>query len=171
MPGRIDVEQSRAMQATLLALRAAPREVRANVRRYTKSLVEPEYQRQVRERAIANRAQARVIGGGARIQISDQNVRMRTAASTRPLSGGLVPNKSGAALEFGSNQRTRTRYWRTTAGTRHLVTRNTTAQLPKFRKRGWAFWPTVVDLTPRIAALWAQTAIRTVHDALEGRIR
>lgn len=158
------------MQAVLLSLRVAPREVRRNVRRYTKELIEPEYQRRMRERATANRAQARVIGGGARIAVSDQNVRMRTAASVRPLSGGLVPKSTGSALEFGAKPR-KSRYYRTTKGTRHVVTRDTTAQLPRFRKRGWAFWPTVSELTPRIAALWAQTAIRTVHDALEGRLR
>lgn len=171
--GRVDVERSRTFQAVLLSLRAAPTEMRRQIRQHTKRLIEPEFQREMRERATASRAQARVIGGGARIAVSDQNVRMRSAASTRPLSGGLVPNVHGSALEFGSNQARRRTYRRRhpKSGKVHTVTRNTTAHLPRFRKRGYAFWPTVAELTPRIGALWAQTAIRTVHEALEGRLR
>lgn len=175
MPGRIDIEGSRELKAAVLALRSAAKEVRANVRRYSRELMLPEFRRELAQRATDSRTQARVLVDASRITVSDQNVRMRSATGRRPLSGGLVPSAQGSAFEFGSNRRTDTTYWRTArkrsggAGKRHKVTRDTQAQLPRFRKRGWAFYPTVADLIPRFASLWVQTSIRTTLDALERR--
>lgn len=173
MPGRIDVLNSRELQATVLALRAAPKEVQANVRRYTRELLLPEFRKGMAERALPHRTQQRMLVDTARISVSNQNVRMSSATGRRKLRGGLVPSVHGSAFEFGANPRTRT-YERTAPtkgrgkGKRHQVTRNTTAQLPRFRAKGYAFYPTVEALVPRFAALWVQTSIRTVLDAFPG---
>lgn len=173
MPGVIDVEGSRVLQAAILSLRTAPTDVRKQVRQVSKAKLEPEFTKQMAERAAESnqpRLSSAVLVRGARIQVSDQNVRMRTAASTRALKGGLMPNALGRGVEFGSHDARKTTYnRRSRKGRMHSVTRNTTAQWPRRRQRGWAFYPTVNNLVPRFAALWAQTAIRTVHEAFEGR--
>lgn len=178
MVGRIDVENSRELQATLLALRAAPREVQANVRRYTRDLLLPEFRRGMAERATASRVQQRVLVDSASIRMSNQNVRMRAGTSRRRLSGGLVPASRASAFEFGSARTDTTTYERKASlrrpkrkggGQLHKVTRNTHRQMPRFRRKGWAFYPTVEALFPRFASLWVQTSIRTVLDAIDAR--
>lgn len=168
MPGRIDVLNSRELQATLLALRNAPKDVQANVRRYTRDLLLPEFRQGMAERATAGRTQQRMLVDTARITVSNQNVRMSSATGRRKLRGGLVPSEHGSAFEFGANPRTRTYERKSPKGKVHSVTRNTTAQLPRFRAKGYAFYPTVANLVPRFAALWVQTSIRTVLDAFPG---
>lgn len=161
------------LQAAILSLRTADTDTRRQVRQITKGKLEPEFTKQMAERAADSnqpRLSSAVLVRGARIQVSDQNVRMRTAASTRALKGGLVPDVLGKGVEFGSHDARMTTYnRRSRKGRVHPVTRNTTAQWPKRRQRGWAFYPTVNNLTPRFGALWAQTAIRTVYEAFEGR--
>lgn len=171
MPGRIDVRTSRELQAAILAIRAAPAEVRKRVRQVSKARLEPDFMKRVSERASESnvpRLSSAVIARSARISMSDQNVRMRAGSSTRALSGGLVPANYAKAVEFGSNRSTTSKYKRRSPkGTTHTVTRNTTNQMPRRRQRGWAFYPTVQQMTPRYAALWVQTAIRTTAEALE----
>jgi hypothetical protein len=173
MPGRIDVERSRVLQAAILSLRTATTDTRRHVRQVMKSKLQPEFTKQIAERAVMSnqpRLSSAVLVRGAQIQISDQNVRMRTAASSRALSGGLVPNALGKAVEFGANPGKQSTYTRRSVkGRPHKVTRHASRQMPRTRRGGWAFYPTVENLLPRFAALWAQTAIRAVHEAFEGR--
>lgn len=173
MPGRIDVLNNRRLQATLLALRTVDKDTRKYVRQTTQRALQPEFSKQMAERGSKSNQLAltnSVLVRTARIQVSDQNVKMKTADSTRKLSGGLSPIEHGRAIEFGSTSRQKTRYNRVSPkGKRHVVTRNAQKQLPARRQRGWAFYPTTNDLTPRFAALWVQTAIRTVHEAWEAK--
>ena len=173
MPGRIDVLSNRRLQGTLLALRTVDKDVRRYVRQVTQKALQPEFAHQMAERtAMSNqpRLQNAVLVRTARIQVSDQNVKMKAADSSRRLRGGLLPSVHGKAVEFGSNRNKDTRYTRRSPkGKTHTVTRNAQNQLPTRRQKGWAFYPTVNDLAPRFTALWVQTAIRTVYEALEGK--
>lgn len=160
------------LQAAILSLRVAPTEVKRRVREVTRAQLGPEFTRQVAQRASESnqpKHSAAVLTRGSALQVSNQNVTMRAAASTRRLRGGLVPDVLGKGVEFGAVPRTTTYKRRSRKGRTHEVTRNTTAQWPRRRARGWAFFPTVNKVTPRFTALWAQTAIRTVHEAFEGR--
>ncbi|WP_404311298.1 hypothetical protein LG314_07925 [Agrococcus terreus] len=169
----MDVLSNRRLQATLLALRTVDKDVRARVRQTTRQALAPDFTRQMAERTASSnqpRLQGAVLVRTARIVTSDQNIRMKSAASTRRLSGGLQPSVHGKAIEFGSNRNKDTRYSRRSPkGKRHTVTRNAQNQLPTRRQKGWAFYPAVNDLSPRFLALWVQTAIRTVHEAWEGK--
>lgn len=178
MVARLDVLNSRELQATLLALRAAPKQVQAEVRQRTRDLLLPEFRKGMAERATAGRVQQRVLVDTARITMSNQNVRMSSATGRRKMSGGLVPSVHGSAFEFGASKARVRTYERTASlrrpkrkrgGQTHQVTRNTTAQLPPFRAKGWTFYPTVAALIPRFASLWVQTSIRTVLDAIDRR--
>lgn len=173
MPGRIDVGNNRALQAAILSIRAAPAEVRKRVRQTSRASLEPDFKKRVTERASESnvpRLSIAVVARSAGITMSDQNVRMKAGSSTRRLKGGLSPAIYSPAVEFGSSRNTTTKYSRRSRkGKTHTVTRNATRQMPYRRQRGWAFYPTVEQMTPRYASLWVQTAIRTTADALEGR--
>jgi hypothetical protein len=87
----------------------------------------------------------------ARITVSDQSVRVRSASSKRKaLSGGATPFEQGKGFEFGSNK---------THG----------RQMPRPRRRGYVFYPALAEMAPRIIALWVQTSVRVVYNALEGK--
>lgn len=182
MVGRIDIDGDRVLQATVLSIRAAPREIRKEIRQHTRRVAQAEFTKQVAERAVMAkqpRAVHAVIARTARVTVSDQNVKMSAATQSRPLKGGLVPLRYGTAFEFGSNKREKVEYQRRAskrsgakksrrgAGMVHTVRRNTHAQLPAFHSKGWAFYPTVTDMIPRIVRLWSQTAVRTLMESIE----
>lgn len=171
MPGRIDVEGSRELRAVITGLKAVPKETSAQVRKVTKARLQPEFQQIMAERA-AMTSQPRMVSAvlvrTARISVSDQNVKYQSAHIGRPLRGGLDPKVNGRVVEMGAKRPVPTRYYRKSKkGGRHIVTRNAMAQLPDYRKKGHVFWPTVSELNPRFAALWAQTALRSIHEAFE----
>jgi 3-oxoacyl-[acyl-carrier-protein] synthase III len=106
----------------------------------------------------------RVDGSGA------DDLYMLAGGSRRPLPGGLIPAEQNRAVEFGGGrERQRTYSTRSRRGKRYQVTRHTQRQLPPFRRSGYVFYPAVAKITPRIAALWAQTWARGIHEVMEGK--
>ena len=97
MPLSIDVYESRELQAAILGIRGANREVRKQIRRQTQSKLLPEWQKGLAERA-ETRLEHRVLVDTGRIKMSDQNVRMSSATVGRKLSGGLDPKTQGHAV-------------------------------------------------------------------------
>ena len=173
MPGRVDVLKSRELQAAILGLRNADKETRKHVRATTRQKLEPEFTKVMAEHSAMSpqpKLSNAVLVRTARIAASDQNVKMKAAASTKRLSGGLVPNVNGKVVEMGARNPVPTKYYRKSKnGGRHVVKRNAMNQLPPYRKGGHVFFPTTKELIPRFAALWTQTAIRSVREAFDKR--
>lgn len=150
MAAFVSVRQSAHLRATVLALRAAPREIRADVRKQTRLVAVPAWRAALEQQATTVQ-QSRMLVNTARITVSDQSVRVRSASSKRRvLSGGATPYQHGKAFEFGSN-------------------RGHGRQLPAARRGGYVFYPALAEMAPRIISLWVQTAVRVVYEALEGR--
>jgi len=163
---KISVRNSRELQATILALKSLDREVSANIRRFTRQLIVPEWQQGLRERA-QSRAQIRVLADTGRATVSSQNISLKSASVGRSLAGGLNPKSSWAAFEFGANDVETTYTATSRRGVRFSVTRHTRRQLPSRSRTGWVVFPTAKDIIPRVAALWWQTTIRTMYEAFE----
>lgn len=162
MPIQISARDSRELQAALLAIAGAGREIQSQLRRHTKRVAEPEWTRGLEKRA-SSRLDTKVLVKTARVQVRDTNVVLRSGAVgklkdiTRP-------------VEFGGDRNQTTTYrGRSPKGTRYNVTRHTARQLGWRRKGGRVVWPTAEDLIPRMVALWVQTTIRTFHESLERR--
>lgn len=146
----MSVRQSAHLRATVLALKSAPREIRADVRAQTRAVAAPEWRKALEQQAHTVQ-HTRMLVNTARIAVSDQSVRVRSAASKRKvLSGGAVPFLHARAFEFGS-------------GKGHG------RQLPRPNRRGYVFYPALAEMAPRIISLWVQTSVRVVHNALEGK--
>lgn len=144
---RIDAKSSRELQAIILAIKRAPREVQTQIRKQTKAIGQAEWQAAMAKQATTLLEQ-RVLVSTARLSASNQNIRLSSATVGRPLSGGLSPKTSWGGVEFGS------------------------ARYHQFRPRnrkGYVFYPAVARIVPRIAALWAQTTARVFGEALEGK--
>jgi len=165
----IDINGAPALQAAVLGLRRAEKDIQKQVRTQTREKLLPEWQKAVRERADT-RLEQRVLADTARVKMSNQNVRLSSATVGRKLSGGLDPKTQAAAAEFGADRNVKVTYdARSRKGKTYKVTRHTRAQLRPVRKGGYAVFPAAKELIPRFAALWVQTVVRTFHEGIEGK--
>jgi len=145
--GRVSIEGSRELQAVVVAIKQLDADTRKNIREQTRAVARPEW-----EKALAKRARweqdRELIVRTARVTVSDQNVTVTAATQKRKaLKGGATPFSEGKSFEFGHP---------------------TEKQLPPVVKGGRVFYRAAADMIPRILALWAQTAVRTAAEALEG---
>lgn len=169
MPVRIDVLNSRELQAVLLAVRGADRAIQANIRKHTKEIAEPEWRQALAEHA-PDRLSHRALVATGRLAASNQNIRLSSATVGRSLAGGLSPKTEYAAVEFGANRSKRTTYQATRNGHTYTVReRRTTQQLLRRNPKGYTFHPAIAQMVPRVAALWVQTVVRTMAEAFEGK--
>jgi hypothetical protein len=165
----IDVYESRELQAVLLSIRRADRELRKQIRQQTQRLLLPEWKKSLAEHANT-RLEHRVLVDTGRIKMSDQNVRMSSATVGRKLSGGLDPKTQAFAVEFGGDRSKKRTYEVSRGGKTWKVTRRTAAQLRPRRRNGYVVYPAAKQMIPRFARLWVQTTVRTMHEAFEGRL-
>jgi len=165
---RISVFNSKELQAVVLALRTFDKTMKTNVRRVTKILGTPEWQAQVRGN-VASRLQSRVLGDTARVQASDQTVMLKAAAIGRALSGGARPPAVWAGAELGAFPKRATVTATSRRGKRYTYSRNVNAQFPARNRKGYVVFPAAARMIPRFAALWAQTVVRTFHEAMEAK--
>lgn len=166
---RISVFDSKELQAVLLSIRGFDAELRKQIRQQTKGMAQPEWQKAVTERANSNMEQ-RVLASTARVTASDQNVTLQSARIGRSLSGGLKPSEGYGGVEFGANRNVRTTYTATsTKGKSFQVTRRTRSQFRSRNRTGYVVYPAAAEMIPRLAALWAQTVVRTFNEAIERR--
>jgi hypothetical protein len=165
----IDVYESRELQAVILSIRRADREIKKQIRQQTQKTLLPEWKKALAEHA-ETRLEHRVLVDTGRIKMSDQNVRMSSATVGRKLSGGLDPKTQAHAVEFGGDRAARHTYEVARNGKTFRVNRRTSAQLRPRRRNGYVVYQSAEQMIPRFAGLWVQTTVRTMHDALEGKL-
>lgn len=167
MAGRISIFHSKELQGVLLALKGMDKETAKHVRRETKNMIQPAWQKGLAERA-ATRLEHRTLVSTARVAVSNQNVTLKSATVGRTLAGGLQPKQSWHAVEFGGDRAaTRTYQARSRKGKTFTVTRRTMAQLRPRNRKGYVVYPTAAEIIPRLASLWVQTVIRSFYDTIE----
>ena len=150
MVGKVSVLNSRELQATLFAIKAAPADIRKQLRGQTRKIIGHEWEQALRAEP-ATVQQSRLLVNTARVRVSDQSVQMRSASSSRKvLSGGAVPVRQGKAFEFGSSK-------------------GHGRQLPRPRRGGYIVYPAFAKIAPRALSLWVQTTVRSIAEALEGK--
>ncbi|RJT89815.1 hypothetical protein D6T64_05630 [Cryobacterium melibiosiphilum] len=104
----------------------------------------------------------------ARVQVSDQNIKLKSGSLTKKLSGGLPVSEGAPVAEFGTKQDKKTTYARKSkGGGSHQVTRRTRHAFKPLNRKGYVVYPAAAEMIPRIASLWVQTTIRTFYEALE----
>ncbi len=169
MAQRINVYASRPLRQVIAGMKRLPRENQSQIRTQSRRVIVPEWRAAV-TREAASDLERQTIAKTARVAVAARGVTLRAASSRRALRGGLIPNQENRAVEFGGGRSKKETYTATSSrGRKFKVTRRTQRQLPPFRRQGYVFYPAVAKMTPRIAALWAQTWARGIHEALEGR--
>lgn len=163
--GRISVLVSRDLGVLLQALAQAEPEMRKQIRRFTKPMVEPVWAEAVRGRT-STALEVRALSDTARVAVSDQNVMLKSATIGKV--NGVPASVLAPGAEFGANPdkqiKTRSR-----KGTPYTRRRGRQFKLP--RRKGYVVFPAASEVIPRIASLWMQTAIRTFAEQVEGAER
>lgn len=161
---RIDVRGSDALKDMVLAINQSGRDVQRVIRLYTKSELTRPWLEAINKRA-STALERRVISSTATVSVSNQNVRIQSAAKGRKLSGGLNPKTEFPAVEFGANRNKVTSYTRKG----HRVKRRTAVQMRPRNKSGYVFYPAASEMIPRLARLWVQTVVKVYGDIFDGR--
>lgn len=154
--------------AASLALRLVDRDVRNDINRTTRAELNPLWRSIVDLNATSD-LDRRVLAKGTRVKAGNPVV-LTAATSRKALSGGLIPNVSGARYEFGvgakDKYRTYDRRNRTAPGS-HKVTRRTLRQFPARTPKGRVIYPSFAEIAPRITSLWVQIVVRRIYEAHE----
>jgi hypothetical protein len=148
---RVSAYSSRELLTVLRGLRVLDRETKKQLRGHLRPMVLQVWQQAVAERA-STRLQRRVLADTARTKISDQNVRLTSATLSRSLQGGLKPSEDWAPVEFGAGP----------------STRNAKA-FGGADRSGKVVYPAMANVIPRVLAMYVQTYVRAIHEALEGK--
>lgn len=160
----VNVSGVREARLATTALRAVEPAVRRTVTAQVRTVVNPIWRESV-EAHGSTRMDVVVLRAGARVAAGARPA-LSSATSRRLLRGGLMPAESWRAFEFGARRNVRETYRGRRGSTRFDVTRRTRRQLPPVTKGGRVLYPAVTDALPRVASLWAQTAIFHVFEAL-----
>lgn len=162
----LSVRGSRQIRAVVLAVRLANRDLRNDINRTTREVLNPIWRSAIDKYAVTPLDRA-VIAKGARIAPGNPPAAV-AGTSRRALKGGFVPADEWTAVEFGANREKVTTYdRRSPSGTTHSVTRHTARQLPARRKSGRIAYRAFADVAPRAVAEWVQLVIRKYTEAAE----
>lgn len=166
---RISVYSSRELQGLIARLKTTDRETRKQIRQATKAAAGPIWTSALSEQ-LSTRLEARVLAKTGRVKVSDQNVTLTAASIGRSLPGGLSPKTDYHVVEFGADRDEWVTYEaRSSKGRPFSVKRRTRRQLRPRKRTGYVVYPAAADAIPRLASLWVQTAVRTLHEIVEGK--
>lgn len=166
---RVSAYSSRELLAVLRGLRNLDRETKKHLRRNLKQIAEQAWKQTLAQHADT-RLERAVLVDTARVRVSDQNVRLTSASLSRSLVGGLKPSESFGAVEFGANPRPGATETATSPrGRKFERTRDPNRPFKRPNRRGNVVYPSAASVIPRILAMYVQTFVRGIHEALEGK--
>ncbi len=176
------------LQAAVLAMKAADRDLKRRINQATREKMNPVWQDLVKANLFGDSVMAgRILNTGVRIAAGNPP-QAKAAQSSKRIgakngSRGLVPREDYAGWEFGGNRMAYSRYERKNpfrpvhggrkrrgnpAGT-HTVERRTMLHMPRREPSGRVVYPAFAELGPRMVSLWVQIIVKSYHDAAEGR--
>lgn len=168
----LDVGDHRALQAAVLAMKAADRDIKNAINRATREEMNPVWRSLVEEHLMGAGIMAgRVLGSGVRIAPGNPPV-AKAAQGKRGQGKGrrVIPAEAYAAYEFGAVDRNQySRYERKNrkGGGYHTVERRTMRHLTRRFPKGRVIYPAFAEIAPRMVSLWVQTIVRTYSEAAE----
>lgn len=160
MAGSISLLVDSPLNAMLTVMRGLDRETRTQIGRATKTAAQPIWQETTRSQ-VATRMQTR-LADSARVGVTTRNVFLRAGGTGK--IGNTPLSRLAYAIEFGAHPDTKVAT-RSRKGTPYTRRMGGGFRLP--RSRGYVVYPASSDAIPRLASLWVQTTIRTMHEQLE----
>lgn len=166
---RVSALASRELLTVLRGLRTLDRDTKRHLRQSLKDMVLTAWQTELAKHA-STPLESRVLAATGRARISDQNVRLTSASLSRSLSGGLKPSESYGPVEFGADPRPAAKERVTNRkGTTFTRYRDPNRPFKKPNRRGYVVYPSAANVIPRVFAMYVQTFVRGIHEALEGK--
>lgn len=166
---RVSAYSSSELLTVLRGLRNLDRDTKKALRKSLKSMAEQAWKQALAQHANT-RLEHRVLVDSGRVRVSDQNVRLTSASLSRSLSGGLKPSESYGPVEFGAGPRPGARETATSRrGKQFTRDRDPNRPFKAPNRRGYVVYPAAASVIPRILAMYVQTFVRAIHEALEGK--
>lgn len=162
----LDVQQSPELQAALLAVKQANRDIKRDINRDARKRLGPIWQQRLTAQA-SSLVDRRTLVPGARVQVGDRRVTAKAATSNRALSGGLVPSIDYGPLEWGANRKQKTVEARSPKGTPYTYQRTQGGQFRPWSKKGHVAMQAVGDLVSEAVAIWVETIVSHFRGAWE----
>ena len=169
----IRVGDHKELQAAVLAMKAADKDLRRAINTSTRETMNPTWKALVDvESGTLPRMGGRVLAAGTRVAAGNPVV-LLAASSKRGIGDGkrVVPADLYAAWEFGvGSTEAYSKYERTSKnGTRHTVTRRTMRHLPRRNRQGHAVYQASAEFIPRAISLWLHIIVKKYAEAAEGK--
>lgn len=155
----LDVRGSRELQAALLTIRTAERELRLDINKEARSEISSAWRESVLGFA-ESRTDVRILAQGARAQVGTRQVSLKAATSNRPLRGGLIPSKMWQAQEFGMRNYKKTITTTSRLGNKYQVTRTIGRQFPGRQRNGRVVFNAASLVVTRLVSIWVRTIVR-----------
>lgn len=133
----LKVGQSRELQAALLSVRQADREIRSDINKDARRVLKPEWNDGLVKHSGSLLERSALVPG-ARLTFGRNNITAVAAASKRPLSGGLVPATDYPGIEWGSSK---------------------LRQFKARTRKGYVVGPAAGDLITRAVSVWVHTIV------------
>lgn len=166
---RVSAYSSRELLHVLRGLRNLDRDTKKALRQNLKPMAEQAWKEALAQHADT-RLEHRVLVDTGRARVSDQNVRLTSASLSRSLTGGLKPSASYGPVEFGAGPRPAARETATSRkGNKFTRHRDPNRPFKAPNRRGYVVYPAAASVIPRVLAMYVQTFVRAIHEALEGK--
>lgn len=145
-----------------------PQVLRQRMTSAARSVVVPAFREEMGSQPAPSMARRLIIPGSS-VLAGFGGYTAIAGTSGERLSGGGVASQMARAWEFGTARRGIKRTVpRKNLRIGSVYHRDTTAQLPSRRRKGWVFYPAMGDLSKRTVPLYVQLAVKTLADTLEG---
>ncbi|HWK26154.1 MAG TPA: hypothetical protein VNS09_06305 [Solirubrobacter sp.] len=161
MAGRISLLIDSPLRILMLAMQDLDKEVRTQIGKATKAEAAPIWEDELWKHGGRSTLEERLADSG-KVGVTTRNVFLR--AGTGKLHSGAPLERLAKAIEFGSNPDRLVK--RVSRKGKSYTMRSGTRFLPR-QRGGYMVYPAAMDTIPRFAALWIQTTVRAVHEAVE----
>lgn len=172
MVQRFSVWDSRELQAAILALRAANREIRKEIYKRTRELILPDWRESI-SAEIGSQKNAKLgyalIMNSTRVSVGTQDIRLQAATSSRKAPGtNLTPRADYFLYEYGGTPRVAQVKGRR-GQTNYRYSRTVNTGLPPKTKYGRGADKAASKMVTRTIALWVASIVQIYNDAGRGK--
>jgi hypothetical protein len=154
----LDVLKSPELQAAILGMRAARKNIAADINKRTRSEVKPLWQAELARHAD-DTMDYRTMVPNARVAVSTRQVSLVAGTSGRAFSGGFTPKFNWPAREYGMHNHRVQVQTRSRKGKTYTRTTTIGTQHPRRRKKGRIAGPAAGDVGHRIVSIWVANIV------------
>lgn len=167
----ISVKGSRELQAVVLALKVVDQNLRPEMYARTRQHILPDWTSSIQERINArdnSKLHTALLMKGTRVGVGTQGVNVTAAASTKAIRKGstLSPAGNFYLAEFGANPKEVNVRGRR-GGTQYEYQRKVNTGFLSRSRKGRFAYRAADEIISRSVALWVQTVVQVINEAVE----